>query len=90
MEILLSPAQRQAAGAEFLRRVPALAREIERSRLEENEDEQAYRLRKGWAELCVHARALGIEPWLFAHRLLGTPAERIEQLKTLHNPLLPD
>ncbi|MED5607399.1 MULTISPECIES: hypothetical protein [Pseudomonas] len=90
MRTLLSPAQQQAAVAEFLLRVPALAREIKRSRLEENEDEQAYRLRKGWAELCIHARCMGMEPWLFAHLLIGTPAEQIERLKTSHNPLLPD
>jgi len=90
MQILLNSTQRQAAVVEFLRRVPALAREIELSRLEENEDQQAYRLRKGWAELCIHARAMGIKPWLFAHLLIGTPAEQIERLKTASNPLLPD
>ncbi|NTX89381.1 hypothetical protein FCN13_29120 [Pseudomonas sp. UMC631] len=90
MQILLNSAQRQAAVAEFLRRVPALAREIELSRLEENEDVQAYRLRKGWAELCIHARAMGVEPWLFAHLLIGTPAEQVERLKNTRNPLLPD
>lgn len=83
MERLLSPQQQLEAVNVFLRLVPTLAREIELSQLANDEDLDAYRLRKGWGELCAQAKHSGLEPWLFAHILLGTPSEELERLKAL-------
>ncbi|SDI26339.1 hypothetical protein SAMN05216189_1003188 [Pseudomonas delhiensis] len=87
MERLLSPQQQKEAVDVYLRLVPTLAREIELSQLASDEDLDAYRLRKGWAELCAQARCTGLEPWLFAHMLIGTSAAELERLKALRRHL---
>lgn len=87
MERLLSQEQQRDAVKVFLRLTPTLAKEIESSQLAPNEDLEAYRLRKGWAELSSQATRSGLEPWLFAHMLLGTRSEEIERLKALRKQI---